>query len=323
MNITNYIASGFVEGYIFGLLNEEETQEFEALLAKSSELKAELERIQNTINDYATIHEQSVNPQLKEQIWNKIQSQNTINYIQEPAKISEELTNPIPVTEKITPPIEEIKSPIPEPEKIIIPEEKPIISNRPKIQERIIADTPTETKKFRLAPWFAAASFIGMMVSSYLAYDYYNHWQIAEDKILTLNMDKNELAEQLNVQKTSLADVKQYNEMFRKPSMKFIELQGKPIAPNANCIICWDKKTKEVMITYTDMPTPPEGKQYQLWGILDGKPINLGVIDFTKANQGIAHMNKLEKAQAFAITLEKTGGNESPTLDQMYLFGNI
>jgi hypothetical protein len=34
-------------------------------------------------------------------------------------------------------------------------------------------------------------------------------------------------------------------------------------------------------------------------------------------------MKVVEAAQAFAVTLEKKGGSRTPTLDQMYVLGNV
>ena len=62
--------------------------------------------------------------------------------------------------------------------------------------------------------------------------------------------------------------------------------------------------------------------QYQLWAIIDGKPVDVGVFDsnFT----GLARMKDIAKgAVTFAVTIEPRGGKLSPTLQTMQVAGNV
>jgi hypothetical protein len=61
-------------------------------------------------------------------------------------------------------------------------------------------------------------------------------------------------------------------------------------------------------------------KQYQLWAIVSGKPVSLGVLDSSNTMQeGLPVSNP----QAFAITLEPSGGSINPTMDQMYAMAGL
>mgnify|MGYP003549478745 FL=1 len=42
-----------------------------------------------------------------------------------------------------------------------------------------------------------------------------------------------------------------------------------------------------------------------------------------KADSTVQEMKSVDKAQAFAITLEKEGGNPTPTMEEMYVMGTI
>ncbi|MDQ0065658.1 anti-sigma factor [Chryseobacterium lathyri] len=53
----------------------------------------------------------------------------------------------------------------------------------------------------------------------------------------------------------------------------------------------------------------PEGMQYQLWAIADGKPVSAGV--YTEEKNSKNSSCHIPKAQAFAITLEKQNGSET------------
>ena len=111
--------------------------------------------------------------------------------------------------------------------------------------------------------------------------------------------------------------------MFNNPENKIIKMAGtEKRASAAHATICWNTKTKEVYVGFSNLPQAPIGKQYQLWAIADGKPVDLGVIDITTDTASMQKMKVTEKAQAFAVTLEKSGGNSSPTLDEMYALGS-
>ncbi len=102
-----------------------------------------------------------------------------------------------------------------------------------------------------------------------------------------------------------------------------VVLNGTPHAPDALAKIYWMKNTGEVYVDPTNLPGVPEGKQYQLWAIVDGKPVDAGMISTEKGIYHIQKMKSFGQAQAFAITLEKAGGSPTPTMDQMFVIAKI
>jgi anti-sigma-K factor RskA len=83
--------------------------------------------------------------------------------------------------------------------------------------------------------------------------------------------------------------------------------------------VFWDTKTKDVYLLNNNLPQAPQGKQYQLWAIIDGKPVDAGMMDVCS---GVCRMKNIPAAQAFAITLEAQGGNPTPQ-GEMYVLGKI
>ena len=79
------------------------------------------------------------------------------------------------------------------------------------------------------------------------------------------------------------------------------------------------------MLNVDNLPMPPSDKQYQLWALKDGKPIDAGVFDMKPGTDGDMHMMPvtIAEADAFAVTLEKKGGSPTPTLTQLYVMGKI
>jgi hypothetical protein len=102
---------------------------------------------------------------------------------------------------------------------------------------------------------------------------------------------------------------------------QIVKMVGLPISKQSNSTIFWDKDTKEVKIYASNLPTPAANEQYQLWAIVGGAPVSLGVFD--PNDSALQNMQNISNPQAFAVTLEKRGGSTTPTMDKMYVIGNV
>lgn len=77
-----------------------------------------------------------------------------------------------------------------------------------------------------------------------------------------------------------------------------------------------------VYLQLGNLPQPPSDKQYQLWAIVDGAPVDLGLYDQGSSTQ-LQPMKPVQNPQAFAITLENKGGSPTPSMEQMYVMGKV
>jgi Anti-sigma-K factor rskA len=103
-----------------------------------------------------------------------------------------------------------------------------------------------------------------------------------------------------------------------------VVLKGTATAPSSTAKIFWIRNTNEVYVEPSGLPEAPKGFQYQLWAIVDGQPVDAGMIIFNKGEKyNIQKMKSFGKAQAFAITLEKQGGSPTPTMEKMYVMSTI
>jgi anti-sigma-K factor RskA len=79
-----------------------------------------------------------------------------------------------------------------------------------------------------------------------------------------------------------------------------------------------------VYLDVQQLPPLPAGKQYQLWALDQGKPIDAGMLTAaTASGKGLQQMKDIASAQTFAMTIEPTGGSVNPTLNTMTVVGNI
>ena len=131
-----------------------------------------------------------------------------------------------------------------------------------------------------------------------------------------------EYKNQLASLKDSLSLNASREELLLADATKEIILAGTDISPLSKARVFWNEEQERFMLVSDDLPSPESGKQYQLWAIADGKPVDLGVLD-KNSKMTVPKDISLAKIQAFAITLEKDGGSPAPTMEQMYVVGSI
>jgi len=162
----------------------------------------------------------------------------------------------------------------------------------------------------------AAACFILLIVSLIVNYTFYNKYKSAS---ADLQVAQNELAKQKEIAAGMSKDMDIVTDKNALP----VVLNGTPHAPDALAKIFWMKNTGDVYVDPTNLPQPAAGKQYQLWAIVDGKPVDAGMISIKTGMYKIQKMKSFGKAEAFAITLEKEGGSPTPTMTEMYVMAKI
>lgn len=173
---------------------------------------------------------------------------------------------------------------------------------------KIITMESTTIRRSSGARWVAAASIILLIAAAYFAYDFYD-----QNKKLK---DSNEnLKAQVN-QKDSLLEV------IGDPHVTVVNMTAMtPSAPSAN--VYWDSTSSNVYLVIKNMPRLASENQYQLWSLIDSnglKPTSLGLFDGGK-EKVILKMNNAQKADAFAITIEKKGNTGGPDLKQLQNMG--
>lgn len=118
-----------------------------------------------------------------------------------------------------------------------------------------------------------------------------------------------------------LAKITDEQKIIGDTSTVVVNLAGTKTAPRSSASVYWDSTLAAVYLVVKNMPELPSDAQYQLWAIVNGKtPADLGVFDSPK-DKVLLKMKNTEKADAFAITIEKKGGSVSPTLEKMQSYG--
>lgn len=160
--------------------------------------------------------------------------------------------------------------------------------------------------------YLTAASIAGLILAASIIAYLANQNNKHSDKVASLE-------QKLSQQQQQTAAYVQLQKIVSDENFQQINLEEVAGKPNAIVKLFWNKLSREVFVVDVSLPSPPSQKQYQLWAIVDGKPVNAGML--TDKKQIAQKMQGFEKADAFAITLEKYGGSEAPTLEEMYVMG--
>lgn len=291
MDLSCIISSGDLELYVLGMLPRDEATKIEQLALLFPEVQEELDRISASLLGLAGSADLMPAPTVKERLMRQLQA------LQE---AEETLAAPVvPMQSGRYAPASETTG--------TTPAEAPVVTL--KNNRRVNRN------------WLSAAGLIGFLLAIggviFLASkNRQSQATIAglQQNVRTLNRHVVEL------QRDNLAATQMVN-MLQSDVYKKVRLTAVPGKPDALAQVFWNTQTKEVFINNVSLPQTPAGKQYQLWAIVDGKPVDAGML--RDVRNRIQQMKTFERADAFAITLEKEGGSPTPTMTAMYVMGGV
>ncbi len=187
----------------------------------------------------------------------------------------------------------------------------------PKPDNVIVMSAPKTGSFYKYAFAASMAALIACLVA---LYNVNNKLDESNGQIALLQSKNQSFANQVNYLDNNIT-------VASDPSFKIIQLQGTKITPAAKLTVAWSPQKKKVMINLPDMKLAANDKdhQYQLWAIVNGKPVDLGVFDAKTdtVTNGMIQMKPVADATVFAVTLEKRGGVPSPTMNQMVVAAPI
>ncbi|MBD2717021.1 anti-sigma factor [Microvirga sp. STR05] len=301
MDIQQYIESGILEEYALGVLPEADRAEVERIAATYPEIRHELNSIVGGLDTYAEAHSLTPPSGMRERVlagW-----QQAIR-AEQPAA-----TAPVaPVAE----------APYTAPQ-AAAPVAEPVV--------RPIGSAP-QTPSYEEAPrrgfgWLMAAS-VALLLSLAGNYILYNRWQNTETALFAAQNDQARFAAAQQASQKQLSSQGRELAVLRDVQFQSVTLAGTPAAPSAKARVLYNPATKAVYVDVHSLPAPPAGKQYQLWALDNGKPVDAGVLAATTAaGDSLQQMKDITSAQAFAMTVEDAGGSASPTLSTMTVLGKM
>ncbi len=283
--IKAYIESGVLELYAAGALTKQERLEVESMAGRYPEVKKELANIELALERFAQLNAIDPDERVKDFFLSSIEINSNRNTTDHVKKINSDLN----------------------------------IEDHNEVQIK-----PLKNNSFYK---YAFAACLVLFLASLVAFiTVLNRYQDAKRQVAQLVQSNQNFANRTNYLDRKLTESKEYVSMVTQPNTKTISLAGTKLAPTAKLLVRWNPNLKKVSIDVSSMALPVnnEKQQYQLWALVDGKPVDLGVFDMkTNTENLVIEMKSIGVAQAFAVTLEPKGGSKSPTLEQMYVLGNV
>jgi anti-sigma-K factor RskA len=199
---------------------------------------------------------------------------------------------------------------------------EPVYSEEPKIIRLDGGDAKVRTLRYALV---ACVALLVMSVAALFVT--YNKLNDAHDQIASLNFDKQKFAGVVSKLEYDNQGLNNMAEMAESKEWATIKMQGQAFSPKSKMNVYWNKKDKSVLINYIamDLPKADAEHEYQLWALVNGKPVSLGVFGKTDstANEALLKMQTIQEAQAFAVTLEPMGGSVNPTMEKLTVMGGV
>jgi hypothetical protein len=181
----------------------------------------------------------------------------------------------------------------------------------------------SSTRRLSILRFAAAASIFAALTAGMMAYTYWKKWQKAEDRLVEMIAENARFAENYNYVNQRLEGLQQAVAIMNDKSFRRVVMAGTDNAPQAQATVYWNEQTADVYLSIQNLKELSKDQQYQLWAIIDGKPVDAGVFDPDTGSLLVKMKRIGSNAQAFAVTIEPRGGSENPSLETMQVLGSV
>ncbi len=286
-----YIESGRLEQYALGELDPAARAEVEDWAARYPEVRQELDELLAGLGVYAEAHAQVAPAGLRERVLGRV--------------------------------LAEIGGAAPAPT-------APVAAPAAAPTMRVSASNPRPAEAYaapsaaQRSGWAIAAS-VALLLSLAANALLYSRWQQTSTELVAAQNSQARFAQTSQVMERRLSSTQEQLHILRSPQeYKMVALAGTPAHPTAKARVLYNVAAHRVYVDVQQLPSLPAGKQYQLWALDKGKPVDAGVLAAnTAAGDSIQQMKDIASAQAFAMTVEPAGGSAGPTLNTMTVIGNM
>jgi anti-sigma-K factor RskA len=285
VDVQRYISSGIIESYVVGLVSEREAREVENAIAEYPEIRAAVEACRQDMELYVEM-----------------------NAVKPPKVIRTRILDAIE------------NEALPEGE-LLLPEELREPESAEAEGERVFKMPALRINAAQAWIYAAGLALLLLLISVILNFYYANQYKAYLQKYTELSASQEALARQSQAYQARQTALEQELSLLKDPSLKWTRLSGTGKHAGQLAAIGWNTQSKEVYLLALSLPEPAADQQYQLWAVVNGKPVDAGVFEMGQQQHSLQKMKPIAAAQMFIITLEKKGGNTSPALDQVFLAG--
>lgn len=175
-------------------------------------------------------------------------------------------------------------------------------------------------------PWkmVAAASIVLLLGLGALLFVNRSEMNDLNGKMVAMEQNKTKNEQMMDALTIEQVHLREVQEVLADEATHTVMMSGTAMEPTAKVKIMWSKNMQKAVMHAEKIAPPPVNMQYQLWAIVEGKPISVGVFTYDEVEQMTEPFDVgMSNISTFAITLEKMGGSPTPTLDKMVVAGNV
>ena len=306
-----YIESGRLEQYVLGELDAATQAEVERMATRYPQVRQELDELQDGLGVFAQAYAVAPPPAMRDRVLSGVFAQLAAAPTAQAAPVA---AAPIAVAAPV------VSTPIATPVAEVSPMRVSASNPDRAVAAPVVAAAPTYWSK----GWAIAAS-IALLLSLVGNALLYSRWQNTSSELVALQDTQARFANTNQVLERKLGNTREQLHVLRSPAeFKLVALAGTPAHPQAQARVLFNRADHRVFLDVQDLPKLPADKQYQLWALNNGKPIDAGVLTVATADgDNLQQMKDIASAQTFAMTVEPVGGSAGPTLSTMTVVGNI
>lgn len=300
MDINSYIHTGRIEHYVLGLASADDAREIERFAAQSPEFQTEIDRVQELLGQLATAYGVQPPADLKAKILAEVDRAASGQPERPKSK-----TAPKPL------------------EKGEIDASRP--TTAPTAQPENWSVAPRQGSSTAALAWALA----GLMTlaaggAAFFAFDFKKKIEAAETQATVATARLAEVEKACNEKEQKQNRYREDIAFIQDAGTKAVVLKGvETKSPSSEVVVHHNLGQKKVFFDVKSLPTPPTGKQYQIWALRGEEKISMGAFDLPKEAGQLVAATFVENPDAFAITLEKQGGSPVPTLEELYVVGAL
>lgn len=198
------------------------------------------------------------------------------------------------------------------------PELKDKIRTELNLKGTVAKEASMQVQRHSSSNFAIAASVSIAVLASVMAFYFYNQWQSAEDQLAVMIVQNQEVADNYQFVNQRLQSLETDVEILGNPNFDRVAMNGTENSPESLATVYWNSNTQDVYLKIQNLKDLSQEQQYQLWAIVDGAPVDMGVFDNAP---DLLKMKSVAFAAAFAVTIEPRGGSKDPSLETMQVVG--
>jgi hypothetical protein len=157
-------------------------------------------------------------------------------------------------------------------------------------------------KHLRTYKILISVSMIALAISTVASAFFFMKWSESTDKYQKILSEKNTAAHDRDLMKISYDNLSNQITVMRDPAMHVLSMNALDSNQTYKAMVYYNGYTGEVYVDTGNLPQTPPDSQYQLWGMVKDRFINISPLNLDEI--GIQKLRRLENISECGITME-------------------